>query len=134
MVVLALLLLALAVLLTIGIVVGDAQPMVVDVFGVDVRTSAGGLFTTGIVIGVVAIVAVGLLRLGLKRGWRRHQKLKDLERRAEPVERDTPAAPVEAADDPGAGTGSEPPGEARHTDSHDTAPGGTVDRRDETSP
>lgn len=131
MVVLALLLLALAVLLTIGIVVGDSQPMVVDVFGVDVRTSTGGLFTTGIVIGVVVIVAIGLLRLGLKRGWRRHQKIKDLERRAEPAERETPAAPVAAADDPQPGTGAEAPDEVPHPDSHDVDAGHPSDRRDE---
>lgn len=100
MVALALILLVLAALLVLGVVTGDGQSLTIDLFGLDVQTSAAGLFLTGVVVGLVTLLALVLLRVGLKQGWRKHQKIRDLERRARTADSDT-------GGDVGAGSGSE---------------------------
>lgn len=100
MVALALILLVLAALLVLGVVTGDGQSLTIDLFGLDVQTSAAGLFLTGVVVGLVTLLALVLLRVGLKQGWRKHQKIRDLERRARPADSDS-------GGDVGAGSGSD---------------------------
>lgn len=107
MVALALILLALSALLVLGVVTGDGQSLTIDLFGLDVQTSAAGLFLTGVVVGLVTLLALALLRVGLKQGWRKHQKLRDLERRARTTDSDT-GGDVEAGSGVGGGAGDAP--------------------------
>lgn len=100
MVALALILVALAVLLVAAVVSGEGQALTVDLFGVHVETSVTGLFLTGVVTGVVVVLAFGLLRSGLHKGWRQRKRLKELERRARAAEAErTPADEAGPADD-----------------------------------
>ena len=108
MVALALILLVLAALLALAVVTGDGLPLTIDLFGLDVETSAAGLFLTGVAVGLVTLLALVLLRVGLKKGWRKHQKIRDLERRARPAEsdsRDDVGTGPDAGRDGGGGAG-----------------------------
>ncbi|MGH8829023.1 MAG: hypothetical protein ACRDVZ_15785 [Jiangellaceae bacterium] len=92
----ALILVGLAVLLIAAVVSGDGQSLTVELFGVDVETSVAGLFLTGVVTGVVTLLAFGLLRAGLHKGWRQRKRLRELERRARAAEAERP--PVDEAE------------------------------------
>lgn len=103
----ALIVLLLALLLTIGIITGAGESLSVDLLGSTVTTSGTGLFFSGLVTGIATLASLWLLRVGLRKGWRQRKHIRDLERRAErgdePAGDRVPADPDRtAADDSGA--------------------------------
>lgn len=86
MIAFALILLLLALLLTVAIVTGGGDSITVDLFGSDVSTSVAVLYITGLLVGVATLLALVLLRIGLKKGWRQRKRMKDLQHRAERAE------------------------------------------------
>ena len=83
MVAVSLIVLLLILLLTVAMAAGGGESVTVDVFGADLTTSGAGIYVIGLVAGATTMVALWLLRIGLRKGWRQHQRIKDLERRAE---------------------------------------------------
>ncbi|TDE00350.1 hypothetical protein [Jiangella asiatica] len=83
MVAVALIVLLLALLLTIGVIAGGGESLSLDLLGSDVTTSGSALYFAGLVTGLATLAALWLLRIGLRKGWRQHKRIKDLERRAE---------------------------------------------------
>lgn len=79
----ALIVLLLALLLTIGVIAGGGESLTVDLLGSEVTTSGSGLYVAGLVTGILSLAALWLLRIGLRKGWRKHKRIKDLERRAD---------------------------------------------------
>ncbi len=68
MVALGLVLLVLAALVAAGIVLSNGDSVQADAFGVSLdNVSVGGLFLVGMVVGVVAMVGLGLMLLGAAR-------------------------------------------------------------------
>lgn len=80
---LGLILLLLALILAIAVLAGSSGSLTIDLFGAALTTTAAGLFVLGAVAGIGVIVALWLLRVGLRKGWRRHKQMKDLEHRAD---------------------------------------------------
>lgn len=91
MVAVSLIVLLLILLLTIAMVAGGGESVMVDLFGADLTTSGAGVYVIGLVAGVAVVVAFWLLRIGLRKGWRQHRRIKDLERRADRSENGEPA-------------------------------------------
>ncbi|WP_157552562.1 hypothetical protein [Jiangella gansuensis] len=79
----ALIVLLLALLLTIGVIAGGGESLTVELLGSEVTTSGSGLYFAGLVTGILTLAALWLLRIGLRKGWRQHKRIKDLERRAD---------------------------------------------------
>ena len=68
MVVLGVLLLVLAVLVAVGIVLGNGEAVEAELFGVSLENvSVGGLFLVGVVTGVLAMLGLGLILIGAAR-------------------------------------------------------------------
>jgi flagellar biosynthesis/type III secretory pathway M-ring protein FliF/YscJ len=79
MVVLAVILLVLVAVLVVAIVVSNPQPYELSIFGAIIPANAAGIFITGAVTMAVALLAVLLLRMGIRRARARRNKLKALE-------------------------------------------------------
>lgn len=93
----ALIILLLALLFTIAILAGAGESMTVELFGSEVSTAGNGLFLAGVVIGAGAALALWFLRIGMKKGWRQHRRMKELERRAEQAEVHEPVPTTETS-------------------------------------
>ncbi|TDC45631.1 hypothetical protein E1212_28630 [Jiangella ureilytica] len=83
MVAVALIVLLLALLLTIGMVTGAGESIPVDLLGSEVTTSGSGLYFAGLLTGLATLASLWLLRVGLRKDWRQRKRIRDLERRAE---------------------------------------------------
>lgn len=117
MIAVALIVLLLVVLLTVAVIAGGGESTTVDLFDAEVSTSATGLFLTGLIAGGAAVLALWLLRVGLKKGWRQHKRIKDLERRADHT---GPAAEVDVSRED---TVVDHDPDGRHTSGQDTEHG-----------
>lgn len=122
MVAVALIVLLLALLLTIGVLTGAGESLSVDLLGSEVTTSGSGLYIAGLITGLATLAALWLLRVGLRKGWEQRKRIRDLERRAE------------RADDPvGAPAGDRPsPDDDHHPagDDHRRGTDGNGDRQE----
>jgi hypothetical protein len=78
MVVLALILLVLVAVLVVAIVVSNPEVYDLSIFGAVVPANAAGIFITGAVAMAVTILALLLLRIGVRRGRARRAERKDL--------------------------------------------------------
>ncbi|WP_157987639.1 hypothetical protein [Jiangella endophytica] len=83
MVAVALIVLLLALLLTIGVLTGAGESLSVDLLGSEVTTSGSGLYIAGLITGLATLAALWLLRVGLRKGLKQRKRIRDLERRAE---------------------------------------------------
>jgi hypothetical protein len=79
MVVLALILLVLVAVLVVAIVVSNPQTYDLSIFGAVIPATSAGIFITGAVTMAVTILALLLLRTGMRRARARRTKLKELE-------------------------------------------------------
>jgi hypothetical protein len=79
MVVLALILLVLVAVLVVAIVVSNPQIYDLSIFGAVIPATSAGIFLTGAVAMAVTILALLLLRGGIRRARVRRNKLKALE-------------------------------------------------------
>jgi flagellar biosynthesis/type III secretory pathway M-ring protein FliF/YscJ len=79
MVVLALILLVLVAVLVVAMLVSNPQTYDLSIFGAVVPANALGIFLTGAIAMAVTIVALLLLRMGIRRARVRRQQLKALE-------------------------------------------------------
>jgi hypothetical protein len=79
MVVLALILLVLVAVLVVAIVVSNPQTYDLSIFGAVIPATSAGIFITGAVTMAVTILALLLLRTGIRRARARRSKLKELE-------------------------------------------------------
>lgn len=82
MVAVALVLLLAVVLIVADIAMGEYQALTLEVFGNTIETSVEGLFISGIASGILSLGALVMLRVGVRRSWQRHRRMRDLERRA----------------------------------------------------
>ena len=107
MIAVALIVLLLALLLTVGVVTGAGESISVDLLGSEVTTSGSGLYFAGLLTGLATLASLWLLRVGLRKGWRQRKRIRDLERRAERADEphgdgspaDHDPAPSDRADD-----------------------------------
>ncbi|WP_146605327.1 hypothetical protein [Jiangella anatolica] len=83
MVAVALIVLLLALLLTIGVLTGAGESLSVDLLGSEVTTSGSGLYIAGLITGLATLAALWLLRIGLRKEWKQRKRIRELERRAE---------------------------------------------------
>jgi flagellar biosynthesis/type III secretory pathway M-ring protein FliF/YscJ len=79
MVALAVILLVLVAVLVVAIVVSNPQIYELSIFGAIIPANSAGIFFTGAVAMAVTILAVLLLRMGIRRARARRDKLKALE-------------------------------------------------------
>lgn len=82
MVAVALIVLLLALLLTIGVLTGAGESLSVDLLGSEVTTSGSGLYLAGLITGLATLAALWLLRIGLRKELKQRKRIRDLERRA----------------------------------------------------
>ncbi len=83
MVAVALIVLLLALLLTIGVLTGAGESLSVDLLGSEVTTSGSGLYIAGLITGLATLAALWLLRIGLRKELKQRKRIRDLERRAD---------------------------------------------------
>ncbi|TDD70482.1 hypothetical protein E1262_09600 [Jiangella aurantiaca] len=83
MVAVALIVLLLALLLTIGVLTGAGESLSVDLLGSEVTTSGSALYVAGLITGLATLAALWLLRIGLRKEFKQRKRMRDLERRAE---------------------------------------------------
>jgi flagellar biosynthesis/type III secretory pathway M-ring protein FliF/YscJ len=79
MAVLGLILLVLVVVLVLAIFVSNPDIYDLSIFGAVVKVTSAGIFITGAITMAVTILAVLLLRTGIRRGRARRKQLKELE-------------------------------------------------------
>lgn len=109
MVALALIFLVIAALLTIAIIPASSGESVdLELFGAHMTVSVAGMYVTGLVVGVIAVLSARLLRFGVVREWRQRKRIKDLERRAKAAGTPATALPEQRTDDESAATVDEP--------------------------
>ena len=96
MVALGLILLVLVAVLVIAIVVGNPQTYDLSIFGAVIPANGAGIFITGAIAMAVTILALLLLRMGIRRARARRKQLKALEASgdAAPEESTSPAEPT----------------------------------------
>lgn len=74
---LGLILVALAVLVLLAVLFGGANlPTTLDLDVVEVQTTTIGVFLLGCATGLVLLLGLVLMRLGMRRDWRRRRELK----------------------------------------------------------
>ncbi|MGH8825885.1 MAG: hypothetical protein ACRDVN_15620 [Jiangellaceae bacterium] len=112
MTVIAILLLALVIVLIVAAVTGSSDTVTVDAFNVSVDTNVAEVFLAGVLTGLLAVAALVLLRVGMRRARLRRQEVRELRRRAD-------AAPA-ASDTATSGT-REAPDAPEAADAHETA-------------
>ena len=109
MVALGLILLVLVAVLVIAIVVSNPQTYNLSIFGAVIPANGAGIFITGAIAMAVTILALLLLRIGMRRARARRKQLKALETsgdaapkestsQAEPTTTDAEATDAEATD------------------------------------
>jgi len=93
MAVLGLILLVLVVVLVLAIFISNPDIYDLSIFGAVVKVTSAGIFITGAITMAVTILAVLLLRTGIRRGRARRKQLKELETSdaAAPTASTTPA-------------------------------------------
>ncbi|WP_298329789.1 hypothetical protein [Haloactinopolyspora sp.] len=100
MVAVSLIVLLLILLLTVAMAAGGSETVTVDLFGADLTTSGSGVYVIGLVAGATTVVTLWLLRVGLRKGWRQHQRIKDLERRADQSDQSEKTEPTPTQQQP----------------------------------
>jgi len=79
MVAIALILLVLVAVLTVGIAVSNPDIYDLSIFGAVVRVSSFGIFLTGAITMALTVVGLLLLRIGIRRGRARRKEIKELQ-------------------------------------------------------
>jgi cytoskeletal protein RodZ len=79
MVAVALILLVLVAVLTVGIAVSNPDVYDLSIFGAVVKVSSVGIFLTGAITMALTVVALLLLRVGIRRGRARRKEIKELQ-------------------------------------------------------
>jgi hypothetical protein len=79
MVAVALILLVLVAVLTVGIAVSNPDIYDLSIFGAVVKVSSVGIFLTGAITMALTVVALLLLRIGIQRGRARRKEIKELQ-------------------------------------------------------
>ena len=79
MVAVALILLVLVAVLTVGIAVSNPDIYELSIFGAVVNVSSLGIFLTGAITMALALIALLLLRIGVRRGRARRKEMKELQ-------------------------------------------------------
>jgi cytoskeletal protein RodZ len=79
MVAVALILLVLVAVLTVGIAVSNPDIYDLSIFGAVVKVSSIGIFLTGAITMALTVVALLLLRIGIRRGRARRKEIKELQ-------------------------------------------------------
>ena len=79
MVAVALILLVLVAVLTVGIAVSNPDIYDLSIFGAVVKVSSFGIFLTGAITMALAVVGLLLLRIGIQRGRARRKEIKELQ-------------------------------------------------------
>ncbi|HSK54636.1 MAG TPA: hypothetical protein VK908_05230 [Jiangellales bacterium] len=82
MVVLAIVIIALATLFAIGIIISSGDAATLDVFVAEVETTVTGVFLTGLITGLVFLIATVLLLTATRRARDRRREQKVLRERA----------------------------------------------------
>ncbi|MGH8775900.1 MAG: hypothetical protein ACRDWI_12255 [Jiangellaceae bacterium] len=82
MTVIALILLAVVIFLVVAAVTEQDNTVTVDAFDISVDTTVAEIFIAGVVSGLLALGALALLRVGLRRSRQRRQEVRDLRRQA----------------------------------------------------
>jgi hypothetical protein len=91
MVAVALILLVLVAVLTVGIAVSNPDIYDLSIFGAVVKVSSFGIFLTGAITMALAVVGLLLLRIGIQRGRARRKEIKELQAASDKA----PASPAE---------------------------------------
>ena len=91
MVAIALILLVLVAVLTVGIAVSNPDIYDLSIFGAVVRVSSFGIFLTGAITMALTVVGLLLLRVGIRRGRARRKEIKELQAASDKA----PASPEE---------------------------------------
>ena len=98
MVAFALILLVLVAVLVVAIVVSNPQIYDLSIFGAVIPVNSTGIFITGAIAMAVAILALLLLRSGIRRARLRHRQLKALEASSDNVASEKRRARSDEAD------------------------------------
>ena len=93
MIAVALILLVLVAVLTVGIAVSNPDVYDLSIFGAVVKVSSIGIFLTGAITMALTVVALLLLRIGIRRGRARRKEFKELQAGSDNV----PASSEEAS-------------------------------------
>ena len=125
MVAVALILLVLVAVLTVGIVVSNPDIYDLSIFGAVVRVSSAGIFLTGAITMALTIVALLLLRIGIRRGRARRKEIKALQASSDKVPSETTS--------PEDSTTSKTSDSSTGTDSAATEPTTTTTTKEESS-
>ena len=105
MVVLALVLLILVVVFSVAIVVSNPAIYDLSLFRILIPVTSAGVYFTGVGAALLMVIALLLLRLGIRRGRERRQRLKAAEQAAIGSAPRTTPTTTPAADDPDASSG-----------------------------
>lgn len=108
MIILGLVLVGLAVLATVGMVIGGGQQTAIEIGGLRVETTTSGFFLFGFGLAIAVVCGVQLVVVGFKHWRRRRQELETLRSQVQPTS--APATQPEPAAAAGS-TGSEPAAE-----------------------
>src|SRR5690625_2963475 len=83
MIVLAAVLLVLIAIIAIVVLSSGGEPIALGLpFGAELQTNLAVVFVTALVLGAVIVVALGLLRIGLRRDLKHRREVNELKRRA----------------------------------------------------
>jgi hypothetical protein len=85
MVAVALILLVLVAVLTVGIAVSNPDIYDLSIFGAVVKVSSVGIFLTGAITMALTVIALMLLRMGIRRGRARRKEIKELQAASDKV-------------------------------------------------
>ena len=83
MTVIALILLALVIVAVVAAVTADAGALSVDIFGRNIDTTVTEVFLAGVLTGLLALAAIVVLRIAMRRSRLRRQEVRELRQRAE---------------------------------------------------
>jgi hypothetical protein len=83
MLVLALILLALVIVMVVASFTGGTDEVIVEFANVTITTSVGGVFVTGVLAGIVALLSLLALKISIQRIRHRNREVRELRRRAE---------------------------------------------------
>ena len=115
MIAVALILLVLVAVLVVAIVVSNPQTYELSIFGAVIPANSAGIFITGAIAMAVTILALLMLRMGIRRARARRKQLKALEasdqtappETARPVETSTTTSDTKSSTTSVAGDGTE---------------------------
>src|SRR4030095_2587862 len=85
MVAVALILHVLCAVLTVGIAVSNPDIYDLSIFGAVVKVSSVGIFLTGAITMALTVIALMLLRIGIRRGRARRKEIKELQAASDKV-------------------------------------------------